>query len=130
MMEEIDFKRNLDPIAIGNRITEARNKMNMSQPELGNAIHRSSETISRIENGRVPEIETAIAMSEVLEISLDYLYKGTSPDSKTSKDFYDDLADELRATYTLEQRDYNEFRRTIMTYACGFCELKREAEGK
>lgn len=68
---------------VGNNITKFRKEKKLTQEELANLINVSPKTISSYENNRnLPNIETLILLSEVLEVSIDEII-GTSKEDKT-----------------------------------------------
>jgi transcriptional regulator with XRE-family HTH domain len=62
----------------GKRLTEVRKSKKISQDELGKAISVVGAVIGRYERDEVkPSIDTAAAIAEALEVSLDYLVGNT-----------------------------------------------------
>jgi len=62
---------------ISNTIREQRNKLSMSQDELGERIYVSRQTISSWENGKTyPDINSLVMLSEVFGMTIDNLVKG------------------------------------------------------
>lgn len=62
---------------IGNRIKEHRMKLGMSQRDLAKCLEVSDTAISAIERGsNYPSIETLKKISDMFNISIDYLLKG------------------------------------------------------
>ncbi len=62
---------------IGQRIYELRLKNNLSQDTLADKLGVSRQAISKWENQMsVPEIDKIVQMSEIFDVSLDYLIKG------------------------------------------------------
>lgn len=73
-------------IALGLKIRQLREQRRLTQMQLAEMIDMSDRTISRIEVGQVePELHTIIAISKVLNVSLDYLL---SEDSDVGKEMY------------------------------------------
>ena len=59
------------------RLLQARRKKDLTQTELGYLAEVDNKMISHYETGRnLPGVETVIALSNVLEVSIDYLLKG------------------------------------------------------
>lgn len=59
---------------IGERITEARNKKNMSVGQLAIKARKSKATIvSIMHNATRPRIDTLIPIADALDVSIDYL---------------------------------------------------------
>jgi transcriptional regulator with XRE-family HTH domain len=62
---------------IGDRITQIRKQLKLSQAELGEKVGVSREIIGRYERNEVsPSIDVAIKIAESLDVSLDYLAGG------------------------------------------------------
>lgn len=61
----------------GERIYELRNKNNMSQGALADKLDVSRQTISKWENSMcMPETEKLIQLSDIFDVSTDYILKG------------------------------------------------------
>lgn len=52
----------------GDALRELRKQRKMSQEELGKKIGATKQSISRYESGRVPDVETIMALAEALEV--------------------------------------------------------------
>lgn len=66
---------------IGMRIKERRDRLGLTQQELGDKIHRSREYVSKWESGeRGLKVEDLVLIADVLETSCDYLLKGYEPE--------------------------------------------------
>ena len=62
---------------IGNIIRAQRNKLSLSQEELGERIYITRQTISSWENGKsYPDINSLILLSQVFDMTIDKLVKG------------------------------------------------------
>ena len=62
---------------IGSKIKEARMKIEMTQEQVAETLGVSRQTISNWETGKsYPDIVSVIKMSDLYEVSLDYLLKG------------------------------------------------------
>lgn len=65
-------------ISFGKRLTEVRKSKKISQDELGKTLNVVGAVIGRYERDEVkPSIDTAAAIAEALEVSLDYLVGNT-----------------------------------------------------
>lgn len=63
---------------LSHRIAKLRTLKGISQAQLAQLLHISPSTVGMYEQGRrTPNVETLVAMSEVLEVSLDYLITGS-----------------------------------------------------
>lgn len=61
----------------GERIYELRNKNNMSQGDLADRLEVSRQTVSKWENSMCkPEADKLIQLSEIFNVSIDYILKG------------------------------------------------------
>ena len=62
---------------LGERIYKLRSEKNLSQGDLADALEVSRQSISKWEtNASVPELDKLIKLSEVFDVSLDYLITG------------------------------------------------------
>ena len=62
---------------LGNRIKKFREKINMSQEELADKVYASRQTISNWENDKTyPDINSLKLLSNIFDVSLDYLIEG------------------------------------------------------
>ena len=84
-----------------NRLKELREKFGLSQIELGNRLGVTQQSVFAWEHGKTqPQIQTAIALSRLYGVSLDYLLGlSDDPEIKEKPAISDD---ELRAS-TLER---------------------------
>ena len=75
---------------VGKNITKFRKEKNLTQEELAQKINISAKAISSYENNRnLPNIETLILLSEVLDVSVDALIGTTKEDKINTKEKYD-----------------------------------------
>ena len=71
---------------ISNNIIMLRKQKNLTQLELGEAIHYSDKAISRWEKGEsLPDIETLQLLSETLDVPLTYLFEEHSKEVITQE---------------------------------------------
>ena len=81
-------------MTIGDRIQNLRKTKGMSQEELADAIGVSRQAVSKWESEQAaPDLEKVIIMSDLFEVTTDYLLKGIEPvrtdDHKTMADILD-----------------------------------------
>ena len=70
---------------IGNRIKKLRKEKNLTQKELGDKLNVHANTISMYEKGnRKVSLETANKLSEIFNVSVDYIIKGKDKENKPS----------------------------------------------
>lgn len=68
-------------MTIGTRIKTYRHKLGLSQLELADRLDVKQSTVANYEkNLRMPNIEMAVKLSDVLHVSLDFLLKGVKED--------------------------------------------------
>ncbi|MGN0395626.1 MAG: helix-turn-helix domain-containing protein [Coprococcus sp.] len=92
---------------IGERLSELRSKKNMTQEEFAEYMNVSRQSVSKWElNKALPDVEKLMKISDLFEVSLDYLLKGAdhifpcntnseSIETQQSQDaFSDDFPDE------------------------------------
>lgn len=75
-----------------NRLYQLRKQKGLSQEELASRLNVSRQTVSKWEIGdSAPDMEKLIAMSELFDVSLDYLMLGkedsSQPTSSAGSDF-------------------------------------------
>ncbi len=88
--------------SFGERIYELRNKNNMSQGDLANKLDVSRQTISKWENNMcLPETEKLVQLSEIFNISIDYILKG---EEKTEKEYVYVKEDDFQNTSAYNER--------------------------
>ena len=59
---------------IGNRIKELRIKNKVTQEELANALHISTQAVSKWENGGSPDLELVPEIAAYFNVTTDYLF--------------------------------------------------------
>lgn len=80
-------------IAVGERIKQKRIILGMSQDELAEKIDRATKYCSDIERGICGmSIETMIALSKSLDMTLDYMIFGTSSEMEEARQEQSELA--------------------------------------
>ena len=73
---------NYNPIETGKRIKKAREEMGLSQEAFSERLNISRNHLSRIEVGlRSASVELLIAISEVTNLTMDYLVMGKASDN-------------------------------------------------
>ena len=78
------MKKTYDRLAAGERIRLKRNLLGFTQDELSEKIDRASKYYADIERGNCGmSIETLMSISEILNLSLDYVIYG---DTKSSRE--------------------------------------------
>lgn len=71
---------------IGERLAELRRKRNLNQEELAEKLGVSRQAVSKWERGEsTPDISNLIALSELYEVSIDFLAKGKEEDGIDSE---------------------------------------------
>jgi transcriptional regulator with XRE-family HTH domain len=81
-------------MTIADRIQSLRKSKGMSQEQLADAVGVSRQAVSKWESEQAtPDLEKVVAMSEIFEVTTDYLLKGIEPlegnDHKTVGDVID-----------------------------------------
>ncbi|MCI9193085.1 MAG: helix-turn-helix transcriptional regulator [Acutalibacter muris] len=72
---------------LSDRIQELRKTKGMSQEELADRVGVTRQAVSKWESGQsVPELDKIVALSEIFDVSTDYLLKGVEP--TPSKDIF------------------------------------------
>ena len=71
---------------IANRIQQLRKQKGFSQEELADKVGVSRQAVSKWESEQsTPDLEKIIAMSELFEVTMDYILKGVEPASITNR---------------------------------------------
>lgn len=71
-----------DNMSLGERLLMLRTKNNMTQEALAECLNVSRQSISKWELDKaLPDIEKLIQLSEIYDVSMDYLIKGILPES-------------------------------------------------
>ena len=81
-------------MTVGDRIQNLRKTKGMSQEELADKVGVSRQAVSKWESEQAtPDLEKIVIMSELFEVTTDYLLKGIEPvktdDHKTMADLVD-----------------------------------------
>lgn len=84
-------------IDLGRRIREERQKLNLTQEKLSEAVNVSTTYIGQIERGeRCPTLETLLRISNSLGVSIDYLlHESINPSSTTLSNLWVQMTHEL-----------------------------------
>lgn len=94
-------------------LKKLREERKLTQQNMADMLQIQRPTYSRYENGeREPDFETVLKMSDVLEVSVDYLLGRT--DSPIS--FDDQLSDELFALYGEVHDLSNEEKQKVLDF--------------
>lgn len=71
---------------LSDRIQELRKTKGMSQEELADRVGVTRQAVSKWESGQsVPELDKIVALSEIFDVSTDYLLKGVEPTPSKDK---------------------------------------------
>ena len=93
---------------IGDRIKELRQKANLTQAELAEKMGFTSQTVSNWESGtREPDISALATLSQIFNVSLDYLLLGKEDDNIT----LDDMDAEKRLSWIIKRDDLENFKK-------------------
>lgn len=86
-------RESYDRFAVGERIKKKRILLGMSQDELGEKIDRATKYCSDIERGMCGmSIETMIAISKALDMTLDYMVFGESSEIEAARQEQSEIA--------------------------------------
>jgi len=100
----------LNSKSIGNKIAEARKKINLSQAELAQQVSISSQAVGKWERGEsMPDISTLNRLAEIFGVDLNYFSENfNSVDAKAAMvEQTDSLTDELSAPRQRKKFDWN-----------------------
>ena len=75
-----------DPVECGKRMKALRESKNLTQMQLAELLDITNQAVSKWESEQsTPDIEKIIIMSELFEVTTDYILKGIEPVSMTNK---------------------------------------------
>lgn len=97
-----------DRLAVGDRIRNKRIQLGLSQDELSEKIDRATKYCSDIERGTCGmSVETMLALSECLDMNLDYMMFGEASEEEMARQERDELAIlHILSRCTERQREY------------------------
>jgi transcriptional regulator with XRE-family HTH domain len=91
----------LDPVILGTRIRQARERLGMSQEELAEAVSKDQRAVSEYENGKRKLAATELPeFARVLNVPLMYFYEG----AQNTEDFDQEFLAEFRRLPTSEAK--------------------------
>ncbi|MBO4938649.1 MAG: helix-turn-helix transcriptional regulator [Oscillospiraceae bacterium] len=92
---------NYNPVETGKRIKQIRQNMGLSQDAYSEKLHISRTHLAKVEVGlKSASIDLLIAISELSQVSTDYLLKGCTPDNSKVKE---DIRTLIHSLTKLEQ---------------------------
>lgn len=100
----------LNSKTIGNKITTARKKLNLSQAELAKQVSISSQAVGKWERGEsMPDITTLNRLAEILGVDLNYFSDSfqTGEAAMTTKENYGEQTVEIPETNPRKKFDWN-----------------------
>lgn len=78
-------------MCIGEKIAEMRKQNNMTQKDLAEKLNVSDKVISKWETGKcLPDVETMLKLSKVLDVSISELYECVEKSEKTTAEDYNE----------------------------------------
>ena len=93
-----------DQVKFGHRIKHLRKKRNLTQEQLAAALHISTNHLSKIELGkRGISIDLLLDISAALNVSFEYLLKGTVHTSSQMKKLIDHIRELLDRIESLSE---------------------------
>ena len=112
-----------DRLAVGDRIRKKRVQLGFSQDEVAERIDRAPKYCSDIERGTCGmSTETMLAISECLDMSLDYMMFGEQTDEEAKRQENDELAViHILSRCSKQQRDYA--IRLLKLYNCIYADF-------
>ena len=100
-----------DRLAVGDRIRKKRVQLGFSQDEVAERIDRAPKYCSDIERGTCGmSTETMLAISECLDMSLDYMMFGEQTDEEARRQENDELEVKHNLSRFSKQHRYYEIR--------------------
>lgn len=91
--------------SVGERLLQLRNEKGMTQEDLAEYLNVSRQSVSKWElNKTLPDVEKLMQLSELYEVTLDYLVKGVEPVDSRKNQVDNSAAQEVNSA---EQSDLN-----------------------
>ncbi len=134
MTEKIEKEK-----SVGERLLALRNKSSLTQEELADRLNVSRQSISKWElNKTLPDVEKLIQLSEMYEVSIDFLIKGEKEiieeecqndnleRQETSESFEETEQNQIKEEEDyreIEQADSDSFERTVRQVVFVICML-------
>jgi len=111
------MKGGIEYMTLAEKIQKLRKEKNLSQEELGEKVNVSRQSVSKWESGlAMPEIEKLITLSEIFEVTTDYLLKeGEVRQPAPLNDVKTPVTEEMPA-YKRKRLVYEVKAFTVMTY--------------
>jgi len=117
-----------DLAAVGERMRSKREALGLSQDDLAEAIDRATKYYSDIERGGCGmSIETMLAISDVLDISLDYMMKG-NPTQREKMQFECNEAALVHALSRCNERQHAYAIRLLEVFLASMSTSDKDAE--
>lgn len=92
--------------SVGSRLLELRTQNNLTQEELAERLAVSRQSVSKWElNKTLPDVDRLIQLSDMYEVSIDYLVKGI----QNTEMFEDDLTDMEEVSTNVEEMQQENF---------------------
>lgn len=83
--------------SVGERLLQLRNQKGMTQEDLAEYLNVSRQSVSKWElNKTLPDVEKLMQLSELYEVTLDYLVKGIEPVEESEATLDEKSVDEVR----------------------------------
>lgn len=95
----------------GQKIYNLRKEYGYSQEELAVILGVTSETVSQWENGTIPKIEKIIELSNLFNVSIDYLLKNNVDVKNTEEIKVQQIDGDIEVNKTKENAEYEEVKK-------------------
>lgn len=75
--------KKINDIEVGNRLTELRKSMGLTQMEVAQKLGINRSSLTRYENGeRIPKANELVELSQLYKVTVDYILLGVTPENR------------------------------------------------
>lgn len=92
------------------RLKEVRKSRRLTQAQVAEGVNCSASTLSRYETGkRQPPLDMLVRLADFFDVSLDYIFGRTPPDSSALSSYEKDMLESFRNVPDTVQDDIVDF---------------------
>jgi transcriptional regulator with XRE-family HTH domain len=112
---------------IGNRIYSLRKKTDLTQEQLAEKLQISRQSVTKWEsNDSIPDVGKLVELSQIFQVSIDYLIKGSNQYSKHGDAIIDDLLEIKEFLCTAKKNTYAAYGAETVSSRLGSHDLRYE----
>lgn len=125
------MKKTYDRLATGERLRYKRSSLGFTQDDVAEKIDRSPKYYADIERGNCGmSIETMIALSESLDLSLDYILFGTDASSQDEENHSSEYDAILKMLRHISKKNQNRAMQLLRLFLISCSNLYEEDENE